>query len=170
MSETLNQFFHGCAIGADSTAVCWGTNSYGQLGDSTYADRASSVTVRGGLKLTNIYALFGRSCAVSATGQAYCWGIPIQCVPASTLSNSPQPACTFPGGLAATTPTRPFPTAWLPGIRVVSLTLGTDHSCALTGGGALYCWGANDRGQLGFGQAGGSLGEPRRVADPSIQE
>lgn len=23
MSETLNQFFHGCAIGADSTAVCW---------------------------------------------------------------------------------------------------------------------------------------------------
>lgn len=33
----------------------------------------------------------------------------------------------------------------------VSIESGEDHTCALTVAGEVYCWGRNDRGQLGYG-------------------
>lgn len=40
-------FSHGCAIGEDATAWCWGNNNLGQLGDGTNTDRATPVRVLG---------------------------------------------------------------------------------------------------------------------------
>lgn len=36
-------------------------------------------------------------------------------------------------------------------IGVDEVSVGTDHSCAIADDGTLWCWGANDRGQLGVG-------------------
>ncbi len=37
------------------------------------------------------------------------------------------------------------------GSRIVDLAAGQAHTCAVIDDGSLYCWGLNDRGQLGRG-------------------
>src|SRR5690606_2750533 len=46
----------------------------------------------------------------------------------------------------------------------VDVVGGTEHSCALSARGAVYCWGANTHGQLGDGTRQ-DASEPVRVQD-----
>lgn len=52
-----------------------------------------------------------------------------------------------------------------PDVVEVDLAVGGRHTCAIQDGGAVYCWGANDRGQLGNGttSAGATTGPVRVV-------
>ncbi|AKF07157.1 regulator of chromosome condensation, RCC1 [Sandaracinus amylolyticus] len=49
-----------------------------------------------------------------------------------------------------------------PGTRVVQISVGGDHVCAVSDEGALYCWGQNDIGQLGVNERRASS-RPLRV-------
>ncbi len=51
------------------------------------------------------------------------------------------------------------------GETVVGLQLGTGHTCARLGGGALKCWGNNADGQLGLGDAVGRGDDPGEMGD-----
>lgn len=49
-------------------------------------------------------------------------------------------------------------------LRVTSVAVATKHTAILTDAGAIYSWGANDQGQLGYGTSdSASNAVPRQV-------
>jgi len=44
-----------------------------------------------------------------------------------------------------------------------AVTLGAGHACSLTTEGELWCWGANDRGQVGTGRTSPAIESPEQV-------
>lgn len=65
---------HFCGLSVDSTAYCWGTNTYGQLGDGSRSDRANPVRVSGSTHFVAIAPAARTTCALDGGGRAYCWG------------------------------------------------------------------------------------------------
>lgn len=125
--------FHTCAITGGDTALCFGANDQGQLGDGTYSDRGlaapvvSLVEVRA-LALGNLF-----SCAIIGDGGVACWGAN----DTGQLGDGTQSGRTEPASVAGLS-------------SVTQLEIGEDSACAVTGGEA-WCWGDGDNGQLGDG-------------------
>jgi len=134
-----------CAELADGTARCWGSNTAGQWGDGTTSGVAapgSHGTVTG-VRATPGAGEFSAAgfsaglihvCATAAAGTVWCWG---QATNGRLGSSSVSNALT-PRGTAA-----------LGAGTAVQVASGHEHSCAVMSGGALACWGRNDRGQIG---------------------
>jgi alpha-tubulin suppressor-like RCC1 family protein len=135
--------YHTCALMTDTTVKCWGNDFDGQLGDAGNTDSSVPVTVvtgLGGPALTGVTAIAGggyHTCAVVG-GAAMCWGLnefgQLGNDAGPTFANSNVPVSV--SGLAS---------------GVDKVIAGNDHSCALTTGGAVSCWGYNFFGQLGNG-------------------
>jgi alpha-tubulin suppressor-like RCC1 family protein len=125
---------HTCAVTADFRAYCWGSNSFGELGDGTTTDRTTAVLVRGGLQFRQVDAgSFGHTCGVTyADRRVYCWGY------------------NHYGQLGDGTTTQHLtPTAVLGGHEFRQVTAGDWHTCGVTTSNQAYCWGRDDVGQLG---------------------
>lgn len=136
---------HTCALKADRTVACWGSNAQGQLGDGTKEDRLTPVTVSG---LSNAAVVVGgqfHSCALKTDGTVACWG-------GNQFGQL---------GDGTTTPHVP-PKAVIGVSDAVALAGGNSHVCALRVGGAVTCWGYNSNGQLGNGKT--ALSTPTPVA------
>src|SRR5690606_29549491 len=134
-----------CGVRTSAAAFCWGLNGSGQLGDSTTNQRLSPVAVKGGLSFSQVATSQIHSCGLTTGGLVYCWG-----------DNTQGRLGQDPGSVTASlTPSQ------VPGLTgVVQLVAGGGHTCALTGGNQIFCWGLNDFGQLGDG-TGGSAGDFR---------
>jgi len=80
------------------------------------------------------------TCAVLDDGSAWCWGDNRrgQLGDGTSIDRSTPTRVVGPGG-----------TGQLSG--VVAITAGSEHTCAVTSSGAVYCWGQNRNGQLGIG-------------------
>ena len=128
--------YHTCALFSGGPVLCWGDNSYGQIGDGTNNDAFDPVAVSGMASGTASLSLGSyHSCATTADGGARCWGRNEY----SQLGN----------GLTANSNV-PVNVLGLSGV-VSGLAPGQSHTCALLDAGSVRCWGRNDRGQLGDG-------------------
>ncbi|MBU1244547.1 hypothetical protein KJ612_15205, partial [Myxococcota bacterium] len=128
--------YHTCAVKTDGSAVCWGNNTYGQLGNGSTLDRDTPVAVSGfSSGIASIEAGGYHTCSKKTNGSGWCWG-----------SNS------FGQLGDSTTTDRLTPTAVTSlGSGVVSIESGFAHSCAVKTNGYLWCWGGNGNGQIGDG-------------------
>lgn len=139
---------HTCAATALGAVFCWGSDDTGQLGDRGDTERGLPQQVAGVMvpipsalddpaSPRQILAA-GKdfSCAVDVSGGVLCWGGDS----VGQLGDA---------GAAAGTPLLPTPVAGVTNIE--ALAASWQHVCALTTGGQLSCWGANDQGQLGDG-------------------
>ena len=130
---------HACALTNAGAAYCWGSNTYGTLGNGSTTNSLTAVAVSGNLTFTTIVAGGWHTCALTSAGDAYCWGDNVL----GQLGN---------GSTARSS----VPTAVTGGLKFLTLASTGDHTCGLVASGAAYCWGKNDFGQLGNGSRTGS--------------
>jgi alpha-tubulin suppressor-like RCC1 family protein len=127
---------HACALATSGGVTCWGDNYFGQLGDGSTTSRNQPSEVTGlGSNMTALAAGANHTCALGAGGGVRCWG----------ANGSGQ----LGDGTAINRPT-PVDVVGLTS-GVLAIAAGNSHTCALTTGGAVRCWGANVDGQLGDG-------------------
>jgi alpha-tubulin suppressor-like RCC1 family protein len=144
-----------CAVTASGSALCWGNNSEGQLGNGTFID-ADLPTAVAGLSngVTAISAGSYFTCAVNTAGAALCWGHG----PWGQLGNGTDADSAVPSVVLAATGKTPL-------TGVAAISAGAEDACALMSGGPVLCWGANNSGQLGNTAAGLQSNTPVAVSD-----
>jgi alpha-tubulin suppressor-like RCC1 family protein len=138
VADLVTGSYHNCALMPDHTAMCWGRNGRGQVGDGTYNSPITLPHQVVGLSNAVMLNLGGfHSCALMQDATVKCWGQGDQMqlgVPGLAASNTPVTVT----GLS----------------NVTGLYQGFLHTCAQVSGGTVWCWGQNDFGQLGNGATG----------------
>lgn len=132
---------HTCTLTGLGGVRCWGENQGGTLGDGTEAGAAAAaatgvvdVVGLGGV-VAAVAAGGWHSCALMVAGSVKCWG-----------DNDYGQL----GDGTTTDRTTPVDVAGL-GPGVIASSAGQSHTCALTSGGGVMCWGDNPFGALGDG-------------------
>jgi len=131
--------YHTCATKLDGSLYCWGyTLGDGRLGTGRSESSLTPLRVGRANNWISVSAGYYSSCAIADGGALFCWG------------------ANQSGQLGdGTTTMRLSPVEVSADVQWKSVDVdnnyGSRHTCGITMGGALYCWGANENGQLGIG-------------------
>ncbi len=143
--------YHSCAIDDQGGVICWGANDGYQFGTGVTAD--SAVPTANLLKTGMVQVAGGdvHTCARGKDGGVWCWG-----------GNDHGQAAADTSVPAVKVPT---PVSTTIGFAV-AIGAGIAHTCALAKSNTVYCWGANDKGQLGSGGSPSDSSTPSAVKFP----
>lgn len=153
---------HSCATRADGSGWCWGWNANGQLGnnDSTLTSKHGAVHVKyisGIFDLYNAIPIEGganHSCGLSRGGYVYCWGRDNS----GQIGDGDEAGNPDPNQLFAVT------VVGITGNAIgFGIAAGGAHSCGVRSDGEVKCWGKDDNGQIGNGDA-----PPIAEPDPDV--
>jgi len=144
---------HTCGLTSAGVAYCWGSNYDGQLGTGTsigphlcgsYSCSPTPVAVSGGLHFAQLSTGNSFTCGVTTASVAYCWGYNGNGQLGVGTTTGPE-ICGSGSHCSAS------PVAVSGGLSIATISAGIYNTCAVTTTGRGYCWGNNDRGQLGNG-------------------
>jgi alpha-tubulin suppressor-like RCC1 family protein len=151
---------HVCALLGGASVVCWGGNTYGQLGLGNTASLGDApgelpAVGVGGLGPIAQISAHQQTCVVHVNGSARCWGR--NSSGALGLGNTSNLG-DGPGEM-------PPPLLNLGG-PVASISTGGSHVCALMQTGRVRCWGENFYGSLGIGTSNDIGDNPGEMPPP----
>jgi hypothetical protein len=130
-----------CALASDHAVLCLGSDALGALGAGLDGGLFPAPQKLDGVAAIDVAVGGSHACAApdDASAPVLCWGSNTK----GQLGNG------FDGGAS----TRPVAVPGLAGVKqVVAMSSG---NCALKTDGTVWCWGADDFGQLGRGTGGG---------------
>lgn len=137
-------FLHACGVVTDLQLYCWGDDTYGELGDSTFNTASPvPVLVKGGRLYSTVSADYDGTCAVTTSGAGYCWGHAVR----GNLGVGSGPATFIT-----------IPRAMTGGLQFAAISLGGGgNGCGVTPAHVAYCWGQGGS-ILGIGPDGSRVG------------
>jgi alpha-tubulin suppressor-like RCC1 family protein len=143
-----------CALTAGEVE-CWGDDTYGQVGaDNSDQTTFTTPQLVGGIEGAVAIATGSNfACAIVGGTQVECWGSNAYGVLGDLdgQSSSYQPVAVTGFGTEA---------------QLTAIAAGTNHVCVTTSTSDVYCWGANDSGQLGTGA--GPVGQEAMSSTPVL--
>ena len=160
---------HQCSLSKNATVRCWGDNSYGQCGYGNgkyFSDSdnyGKDINVGNDVDIEDVGCGADFTCVLTADSEVKCFGhndygqlgysdTDDQGDTVSDMGDDLDPV-----DLGTFTPTQ--------------IAVGGSHSCALSDGGDVKCWGRNDQGQLGYedtatrGHQSGTMGNDLPVVN-----
>jgi len=139
---------HTCALLSSGTVECWGSNTHGELGNSSTTYSWTPVQVSGISTAIQISARGNDSCALLSGGTVECWGENGN----GELGNNSTADSDIPVAVDGIT-------------NATNVITGEYHSCALLLGGTVKCWGDDGVGELGDGKTAISSSVPVAVSN-----
>jgi len=138
-----------CARRSNGSAVCWGRDYSGQLGDGTVHSGAPVIggptPVVGIVDAEGLAVGAAHACATLADGSARCWGEGHLGQLGDGLAHG------YPDPTGVAVPVDVLDADGSPRLAITQITTGAQHSCAVMSDHSVWCWGMGLYGQLGDG-------------------